>query len=107
MSDDYLWDGSGTPDPDVQRLETLLRPLRSTAPPLDFTRLRSQQTKSAVWTIRYLTPLLAAAAAVAIMIALSWQSARRPSWEVARVDGQPRVGSSPVSGSGRIAVGDT
>ena len=26
--DDYLWDGSGTPDPEVQRLEGLLRPLR-------------------------------------------------------------------------------
>jgi hypothetical protein len=107
MSDDYLWDGSGTPDPDVQRLEALLRPLQSTAPPLDFTRLGSRQAKSAAWTIRYLTPLLAAAAAVAIMIALSWQSVWRPSWEVARVEGQPRVGSSPVSGRGRIAVGDT
>ena len=31
MNDDYLWDGSGTPDPDVQRLERLLGRLRSTA----------------------------------------------------------------------------
>ena len=31
---DYLWDGSGTPDPEVQRLESLLRPLghRGSAP---------------------------------------------------------------------------
>jgi hypothetical protein len=27
MSDDYLYDGSGTPDPDVERAERLLRPL--------------------------------------------------------------------------------
>lgn len=107
MSDDYLWDGSGTPDPDVQRLEALLRPLRSTVPPFDFARVESRHAKSGMWTIRYLTPLFAAAAAVAIMIALSWQSARRPSWAVARVDGQPRVGWSAISRTGRIAVGDT
>src|SRR3984893_8824293 len=27
MSDDYLWDRSGPPDPEVARLEELLRPL--------------------------------------------------------------------------------
>ena len=32
MSDDYLWDRSGPPDPDVQRLEELLSPLRHEAP---------------------------------------------------------------------------
>ena len=26
--DDYLWDGSGEPDPEVVRLESLLAPLR-------------------------------------------------------------------------------
>jgi len=107
MSDDYLWDRSGTPDPDVQRLEALLQPLRSTVPPLDLARVASRRAKTGTWTIRFLGPLLAAAAAVTIMIALSWQSARRPSWEVARVDGRPRVGWSAISRSGRIAVGDT
>ncbi len=36
MKDDYLWDGSGPPDPDIERLERLLAPLRATArlPPL-------------------------------------------------------------------------
>ena len=32
MSDDYLFDGSGTPDPDVERLERLLGRLRTTQP---------------------------------------------------------------------------
>ena len=26
MNDDYLWDGSGQPDPEVRRLEELLKP---------------------------------------------------------------------------------
>jgi hypothetical protein len=33
MNDDYLWDGSGPADPDVQRLEQLLRPLAMQQPP--------------------------------------------------------------------------
>ena len=32
MSDDYLWDGSGEPDPEVERLERLLATLRSDRP---------------------------------------------------------------------------
>ena len=32
MSGDYLWDGSGEPDPEIQRLEAALRPLRGTRP---------------------------------------------------------------------------
>ena len=32
MSDDYLWDRTGQPDPDVQRLEALLGALRSSRP---------------------------------------------------------------------------
>ena len=28
MNDDYLWDRSGPPDPDVERLEQALAPLR-------------------------------------------------------------------------------
>jgi hypothetical protein len=107
MSDDYLWNGSGTPDPEVQRLEALLGRLRTTTPPLDFSRLESPAAKPTVWTIRYLAPLLAAAATVAIMIALSWQSTRTAAWPVARVDGRPTVGAAPLSGTGRIAVGDT
>ena len=32
MSGDYLWDGSGEPDPEILRLEEALRPLRGTRP---------------------------------------------------------------------------
>jgi ferric-dicitrate binding protein FerR (iron transport regulator) len=106
MRDDYLWDGSGTPDPEVQRLEALLGRLRSTPPPLDLARLEPP-AKTNVWTLRYLAPLAAAAAAVILMIALSWQTTRRPSWPVARVEGQPRIGSALLRDTGRIGVGDT
>lgn len=55
--DDYLWDGSGTPDPDVQRLEELLRPMRYTG------EVPQVQTRSwAPWIA--VGVLLAAAAAL-------------------------------------------
>src|SRR5215470_2618447 len=104
MSDDYLWDGSGAPDPDVQKLERLLAPLRT--PPAAAPRLPARPVQ---WrTLRYLGPALAAAAAVLLMVSATLRT--RPaagSWTVASVAGQPRVESARLTGTGRIAVGQT
>ena len=41
MRNDYLWDGSGEPDPEVQRLERVLSEFRSDCPaPRSRSRLR-------------------------------------------------------------------
>jgi hypothetical protein len=66
MSDDYLWDRKGAPDPDVAKLEQLLAPLasRDTGAPLDELRPRRRRT----WWI--VGGVVAAAAAVAIVLAL-------------------------------------
>jgi hypothetical protein len=105
MSDDYLWDGAGTPDPDVQRLEALLGRLRTPLAGAPAPRLPQQPTR---WrTPRYLAPALATAAAVLIMIGITLRTRAAGSWEVASLAGQPRVGSSALDGTGRIAVGQT
>jgi ferric-dicitrate binding protein FerR (iron transport regulator) len=65
MSDDYLFDRSGRPDPDVERLEKLLAPLRHDAP-LD--ELRVRRKRRTPWFV--IGVALAAAAAVAIYLAL-------------------------------------
>jgi len=39
VSDEYLWNRSGEPDPEVERLELLLGGLRHRSGPLDYTRL--------------------------------------------------------------------
>lgn len=65
MSDDYLWNRSGPPDPDVERLEQLLAPLAHDAPLDD---LRIQRKRRAPWFV--LGVAIAAAAAVAIYLAL-------------------------------------
>src|SRR4249919_3329262 len=109
MSDDYLWDRSGPPDPDVERLESMLGRLRST-PPVPELPGMDQSGRPALagpaWTLRSIAPMLAAAAAVVLMIAGAWQSTRTTaSCEVARLDGRPRIGSTALAGTGRIAVG--
>jgi len=103
MNDDYLWDGSGTPDPDVQRLERLLGRLRSTAPP---PRLPQPVSR---WRWQAFAPALATAAAVVLMVGLVWRVThpRASSWEVAKLAGQPRIGATTLTSNGRLAVGQT
>src|SRR5258705_12543581 len=94
MSDDYLWDGSGPPDPDVERLERMLGRLRSTAvipdiaatigvkPPFDVAQdgpeaLEGPDATSVKtrWnSARFLVPALAAAASIVAMIGVTWRT---------------------------------
>ena len=103
MTDDYLWDGSGPPDPEVQRLETLLGRLRSTPP------LPALPAVSWRWrTARYLAPALAAAATIALMVGLTLRTAREgTSLEIASVKGRPQIGAVAVAAAGRFGVGQT
>ena len=113
MSDDYLWDGSGPPDPDVERLERTLGRLRSTAEMPDIAatvRLKPDTTSGQTrWnSARFLIPALAAAATIVAMIGVTWQTTGGTrSWEVERMAGQPRIGGSALAGIGRLGVGQT
>jgi len=81
MSNDYLWDRSGPPDPDVERLERMLGRLRTTPPVPDVSRVRLTTSAEATVVekpdatsvtsathlyigVRFLAPVLAAAASV-------------------------------------------
>jgi hypothetical protein len=114
MSDDYLWDRSGPPDADVERLERMLERLRSTPPMPDVSkthevRLKADTTYFKPYSgVRFLAPALAAAAAIAIMVGVAWQTTRSTaSWQVASVSGAPRIGSHALAGEGRLAIGQT
>jgi hypothetical protein len=96
MNDDYLWDRSGEPDPEVEHLEKLLAPLRYQAPP-----------KRPVRNYRWL-----AVAAVAVLAIGVWQIARvlqRPavktSWQAVRTAGSPRVNGHAVGDPADIYTG--
>jgi hypothetical protein len=105
VADDFLWDGSGTPDPEVERLTQLLRPLRHDRPAPAFPEMAS----TAPVRTRRTGEALAAAAVVVFAVSSLVVVARRPpatGWNVARLEGQPRVGETPVGEHDRLGLGD-
>jgi len=117
MRDDYLWDGSGEPDPEIQKLETTLGRLRHTrpAPPFpEITGMRPQPARPRFWQTRWF-PRFAVAAGVLVAgtVALFLlysrpESKSQAGWEVTRVSGEPRVGSHTLgekTTTGKLALG--
>jgi hypothetical protein len=81
---DYLWDGSGRPDPEVERLERALRPLRHARPAPDLpARERRHADRIGSWRP------LAAAAALFLAVATGWLvwPARGDRWTLAWLEG--------------------
>src|SRR4051812_21807632 len=87
MSDEYLWDRSGKPDPEIEAIERTLTPLRyrhqSPAP----------AGRSRLWE--------AAAAAVLLSAVALWQLQPLPApatgWQVATVAGSTRIAGNQAA----------
>jgi hypothetical protein len=103
MKNDYLWDGSGEPDPDLQRMEKSLAQFRHRGemhdfPVTDF--LPSKPSRFAFLTSRW-TPRFAAATLLLLALTVSGLLVRlapvelsnAQAWDVARLSGAPRVGN--------------
>lgn len=75
MNDDYLWDKSGEPDPQIQQLEEILGTLRYQPKPLALPRRRN------------FAPLLAIAATllIALLAGGLWLTTRRPEPSIPQV----------------------
>ena len=101
--DDYLWDGSGEPDPEVVRLEALLAPLRHrrSAPALP-----ARSSRLAPLMMRWMVPALSVAAALLLVAAAAWviYGMTRSGWSVQSIAGSPVVDGAPLAGGGRGAV---
>lgn len=84
MSEDYLWDKTGEPDPQVQRLESLLAPLghQPGKIPVLPSRRRSRVAVA-----------LAVAASLLVVAGAVWMVERhtRPAWQVAILNGSPSI----------------
>lgn len=118
MKDDYLWDGSGEPDPEVQKLENLLGRYRHDQPAPSFESIPQIAPAKQRWgffRLKFAVPL-GALAAVVVAAALFFYL--RPkhevvpgsAWEVARIAGAPRVGRQTIrsdSQTGKLGVGQT
>jgi FecR protein len=116
MSDEYLWDRSGQPDPEIQRLESLLGKFRHDRPAPAFPEIVPVRERR--WTFPrriQLFPVLTATAAVAtIVVAVFLVYGRKPAsnivagWSVSRIAGSPRIDTTIINEkdrSSRLTVG--
>src|SRR5437763_5291749 len=107
MKDDYLWDGLGEPDPEVQKLENLLGRYRHDQPALRrwrFPAFRFSFQLAAVAAV-----LLIGVATFVVFLAMQGKNSG-PTWEIARIAGTPRVGWHSLSASvatAKLKVGQT
>jgi hypothetical protein len=104
MSDDYLWDRTGPPDNQVQKLEELLAPLGHV--PSKELPMPRRVLNFPVWPAARAVLRYAAVAAMLVLVAGSvvvhlWTR----EWSVTRLDGTPRVESQSVMDSASLLVG--
>lgn len=104
---DYLWDGSGPPDPEIVRLENLFGQLRHKGSAPELPPRRSPRSRRTVWLIGALS------SAAALVLIAGWyaSSVVRTGWKVQTIAGSPRVDGVPspggaTSASSRIRVGE-
>lgn len=109
MNEDYLWDRSGEPDPEVQKLENALTQFRHQNSSLDFLRHAAlphegRSLRRIPFTSWSFALGLASATLVVLLIvvigALRWRNNSQPNsgvaWSVERISGAPRVESSSI-----------
>lgn len=96
MDDRYLWDGTGPEDPEVARLEALLRPYRHRGGSLRVPR----RGRIPVRVFAAAAALLAGAVAVWVARSLA-----PPAWRVQTLAGTPSVGTRRAGPDARLAVG--
>src|SRR5580704_12907041 len=92
MSDEYLWDGSGAPDADVERLEESLRRFRAPAKTAQFkfpAAAISPMRTGSRWAGRW-----RAVAAFVLLLGSVWLMrvvTGRAAWTIAGLEGSPRI----------------
>jgi hypothetical protein len=95
MNEDYLWDRTGPPDPEIERLERLLAPLRHQAAPAAAPRPRPWRAMAAI--------------AAVVLIAVCVPRVPGPAetgWAVARINGAAQLGNTAVRVSMPLRAGD-
>src|SRR6267143_1800872 len=119
MKDDYLWDRSGAPDLEVQKLETALGRYRQNQPAPSFEKIADIRTVKQHWSFFSLrwsyqlgavAAIVLLAAAVFLVLRPKPTGSAGPSWAVARLEGTPRVGWHSIgekSGPVKLGIGQT
>jgi hypothetical protein len=105
MKNDYLWDGSGEPDPELQRIEQSLARFRYAGeapefPAADFLHSHAKPSLLASFAVGWIPRFASATLLIAALTASVFflrpsplQVSNAPAWNVARLSGVPRVGN--------------
>ena len=104
--DDYLWDGSGEPDPEVVRLEALLKRYRHDG---ELPALPARAAVRRRFAVHATMQILVTAASLLLVAAAAWfANAVRPSgWNVQSLAGAPAIAGTPIQGPARLPIGET
>ncbi len=110
---DYLWDRTGPPDPEIVRLETLLSALRHDGRPAELPRADARDDLAAGFWRRRAGRVFHVASAIAATLVLmgvaaaAWVTLVQPriGWSVQSLAGAPIVDGRAVAGSARLGVG--
>ena len=114
MSSDYLWEGSGEPDPEIRKLEDTLSALRHRRPAPAFPEMpvMAAPVRARWFDLRLWPALAGVAAGLLVIVALGpvLRSMNSPAaavagWDITALAGTPRVGDSV--GNGRLVPGQT
>jgi FecR protein len=119
MKSDYLWDGSGEPDPELQELERALGQFRGSVEVPTFPVNIAEPTRrdsiriALAWRIERLAAAVVFGMAAATVVLLAFLGVPKgpagAGWEVARLEGAPAVGALTVENAGgkaRLHVGE-
>src|SRR5947209_812193 len=98
MSEEYLWDRSGPPDPEIELWERSLAPLRYRHRAEIF-RQRAKQPR--MWWAAAAAVMLAAAGVSRLAVPL----ARNTAWQVTGLEGAARMGGQSASLSMQVRSG--
>ncbi len=112
---DYLWDRSGDPDPEIQKLESLLGEFRHDSPTPVFPAIIPERRWTFFpWRLRLFRAVATAVVALAAIVAVSLVYRTKPAptalagWNVSEVQGAPRIGRKTLSaneGRSRLGIG--
>jgi FecR-like protein len=120
MNETYLWDASGAPDPEVQRIESLLANFRQTDRALALpAEMPIAPSKFRAVLVHMLSgPGLAAAATILLVVGFALFFSLHtqhtpdtgPAWDVANLQGAPQIGTDAIAANQapvRLHVGQT
>jgi hypothetical protein len=115
MSDDYLWDGSGTPDPELESLERLLGQFRHSRRTPEFPeRSRVFDGLRFGWRVPALATLVLALAVAGVWLgkrrtsspaATSLPAVPGPAWSIGRLEGSPEIDGERMGEAGHLGIG--